>query len=413
MRRHYVKRLRFEELNRRLLSFSDPTKIRLNPATNQLELKADPTTGKYPTDPDLFVRAPLWHPEALTAWAGLHLDPREALLPAGTSVGLRLNDGTDDRFWGGASWDVSGPGDWSTEAEVAANIGSFPLTGRQLQLVVNLATTDPKVTPTVEAVFVLLEADFDYLASIIGDSLVPSLRESFGELVIDFAIVVDSGGTNLSLLDLETPFNLVDVLEVYNHEADPEHLVDIFTAYSPDEEQITVGAAFEPGQTAWLKLKVAPEIKVNWSSQDYLELAKLPAVVIDRIDTSGHEVFGSAHVRNVGASPHPLATVLKKPYRLQLDMTVTLIGEKNRTLFALQDRALKHVSETPLLRWRAVDEELTLTTVAEGAMRPRPDLRDEHSSSYSLRLTDVFLWLRPSEERNLIEQVNLDLVRQP
>jgi hypothetical protein len=411
MRRHFVKLLRFEELNRRKLTFSDATKIRLNPQTNQLELKAD-AAGKYPTDADLAVRGPLWHPEALTAWAGLHVDPLEAGQPAGASIGLRLNDGTTDRFWGGAAWDPAGAGNWSTEAEVAANIGSFPLTGRQLQLVVNLRTTDDKVTPTVEGVCVLIEADFDYLASIVGDSLVPSLRESFGDLVIDFALVVDSGGTNLSLLDLETPFNLVDVIEVYNHDTDPEHLVDIFSSFDLDGRQIEVSSAFDPGQTAWLKVKVAPEIMVNWSSQDYLEIEKIPAVVIDRVDVIGNHVFGTAHVRNVADSPRPTATVLKKPYRLRLELTVTLIGEKNRTLFALQDRALTHVTSTPLLRWRAVDEELTLTTGTEGEFRPRPDLRDEHSSSYSLRLHDVYLWLKPSEQANLIEQVNLDLARQ-
>lgn len=411
MRRHYVKQLRFEESNRRLLTFSDPAKIRLNPDTNQLELKVQ-ADGKYPTDADLYVRGPLWNPEALTSWAGLHIDPLEAGQPAGTTVGLRLNDGTDDRYWGGASWDIAGPGTWSTEAEVAANIGSFPLAGRQLQLVVNLRTTDPKVTPTVEGACLLLEADFDYLRSIVGDSLVPSLREFFGDLVIDFAIVAESGGTRLSLLDLETPFNLVDVLEVYNHDTDPEHLVDIFSSFDAVGKQIECSSSFDPGQTAWLKLKVEPEIIVNWSSQDYLEIEKIPAVVIDRVDVGGNLVAGTAHVRNKAALPRPTATVLKKPYKLDFDIAVTLIGEKLGTLFALQDRALAHVTDTPLLRWRAVDEQLTMTTGREGEFRPRPDLRDEHSSSYSLRLHDVYLWLKPSEQVNLVEQVNLDFARQ-
>jgi hypothetical protein len=410
MRRHYVKLLRFKEQMRRKLTFSDPTKIRLNPVTNRLELWAN-NQGRYSTDDDLFVRGPLWHPEALTAWVGLHVDPLEQRQPAGTSIGLRLGDGTDDRFWGGSSWDVATPGDWSTEAEVAANIGSFPLAGRNLQIVVNLKTTDPKVAPTVEGVCVLMEADFDYLTSIVGDSLVPSLRESFSEVVVDFALVVDSGGTNISLLDLETPFNLVDVLEVYNHDTDPEHLVDLLSSFDPTEKQITVNTPFDPGQTAWLKMQIAPEIKVNWASQDYIELAKVPAVVIDRIDITGHEVFGSAVVRNVATLPRPTAIHMGTPYRVQLDLTITLIGEKSRGLFALQDRSLSHASENPLLHWRAVDEELTMTTASE-TIRPRPDLRDDHSSSYSLRLADVFLWLRPSEQKNIVEQFNLDFVRQ-
>lgn len=410
MRRHYIKQLRFEEKVRSKLTFSDATKIRLNPLTNQLELKKD-SLDKYPTDADLYMAGPLWNPEALTKWEGLHVDPLEENQPAGTTVGLRLGDGTDQRYWGGASWDVASPGDWSTETEVAANITSFPLTGKQLQLIVNLRTTDNDVTPTVSGLCVLMEADFDYLASIIGDSLVPSLAASFGTLVIDFALVVDAGGVNLSLLDLETPFNLVDVLEVYNHDTDPEHLTDIFSAFDSAGKQITVSSAFAVGETAWLKISVAPEIIVNWASQDYIEISKVPAVVIERIDANGNQVTATAVVRDKSASP-PTATVMKTPYKLQLNIALTLVGEKTRTLMALQDRALTHAIETPLLRWRALEEELTLTTASEGEFRPRPDLRDEHSSSYSLRLHDVYLWLKPSEQINLVEQVNLGFVRQ-
>jgi hypothetical protein len=60
-----------------------------------------------------------------------------------------------------------------------------------------------------------------------------------------------------------------------------------------------------------------------------------------------------------------------------------------------------------------VDEEITMRVVSEVEFRPRPDLRDEHGSSYSLRLEEVNLWLGPEETIPLAERVVLTLASSP
>jgi hypothetical protein len=408
VRRSYPKAIRFEEKNRSGLTFSDPTKIRLNPETNRLELKTD-TYGDYPTDADLHVKSWVTNPETLKGWLGFHADPLEQNQPDGTSIRFRLGDGTDEYYHDGGSWVVAGASNWNTEVEVAANISTFPVAEQKLQVIVNLATTDKTVTPTCEGVCLMMDVDLDYLPSIVGDSLAASLREGM-RTVIDHALVFDQGGTKISLLDLETAFNVVTVRAAYDYDADPKKLTDIFSAYDPSSKNVTLTTALAAGTKVWLKLEVEPEVYINWGSQDYIEVEKLPAIVVDRIEGNGAQVFGIAHVRDASTKT---ARVLKRPYRIALLLDIVLMAAKDRPLFTMMDQALVHAHENAVLRWRAVDEQISLKTVTEIDFRPRPDLRDEHGSSYSLRLEEINLWLGPEEARYLVERMNLTLTASP
>ena len=398
MSRRYPKELTFTESDRGSLTFSDTDKIRLDSATRKLVLKKN-VKGKYPTDADIFATYAAINPESLKAWVGFHSDPR--VQPTGASVGFKLNDGTDDRYWDGGAWAVAGASDWNTEAEIAANFATFPPASETLSVVINLVTTDKTVTPSIDAICLMLDCEFDYLKSIIGDSLVPSLREFFDDLVIDYAFG-SSGSTKLSLYDLETPFNVVSVLEAYDHTADPEHKTDLFSSYDTADRVITLTSAVTYGDPIWFRMKIEPEIMVSWGSQDYLEIDKIPAVVIDRFTLKGNQVAGLATVRNMSV---PNARILRNPYRMSIEIDITLIAEKTGTLLVMMDRAAAHAINTSVLRWRAVDEKLSLTMIGEGNFKPTPNLRDEHSSSYSLRIDNVHMWLAADETVNLIESV--------
>lgn len=408
MRRSYPKAIRFEEKNRAGLTFSDADKIRLNPQTNRLELKAD-AYGDYPTDADLHVKAWVVNPETLKGLLGFHADPIEDYQPEGTSIRFRIGNGTVEYYHDGGSWVAAGASDWNTEEEVAANIESFPIDQLKFQVIVNLATTDKTVTPTCEGVCLMLDVDLDYLPSIVGDSLGASLREGM-RTVIDHALVFDQGGTKVSLLDLETAYNLVSVEAAYDFDADPNKLTDILDSYNPTSKTLTLTTALAAGTKVWLKLKVEPEVYINWGSQDYIEVEKLPAIVVDRIEGVGAQVWGMASVRNKATKT---ARVLKRHYRLSLLMDIVLMAAKDRPLFTMMDQALTHAHDNAVLRWRAVDELLSLKTVTEIDFRPRPDLRDEHGSSYSLRLEEINLWLGSEEARYLVERMNLTLTASP
>lgn len=410
MSQKLCKRFGFDELARTRLTFSDSTKIRLVPPsiTNlvpRLQLKSQGFKHRQPiysTDTDLTVTTWVTNPETLAAWAGFEAIPAASEQPAGASVGYKLNDGTDDLFWDGGAWAAAGPTDWNTEAEVTDNIATFPSTSRKIGVVINLVTTDEFVTPTLRAVEFLMDCEIDYVRSLVADSLGPSLA---GVIRPKLDITVRAeGALQLSLKGLELDYNVLSVDAVYNDADDPTHETTLLSAYDADSMNVTLASAPERGKVLWVEMTVEPEVYVNWASQDYVEVEKIPAVVIENFTLAGNEVSARQSVKNTTTKT---ASVRRSPFRLQITFEVVLLAENNRTLLKMLDKALEHAATTHLLPWRAVDEPVSLTMLEEGLFEPRPNLSDKHETRYTLRLDNVYFWLRPEEVLPLVERMNL------
>jgi hypothetical protein len=410
MGRKYVKQLVFERRNFSRVTSSDASKIKLNVATNRLELvvqgydvNGDPY---YSTDADLTITTWAMEPAALLQWVGFAIEPISPLQPTGASVGLKLNDGTNDRYWNGATWAVAGASDWNTEAEVAANIGDFPCTSHTLSVVINLATTDRYVTPAVSAICLMMNVELDYLRSIVADSLVPALRDSI-QPTFDFAMRAP-GGARLSLRDLETKHEVLDVESVYNHTQDPDHLTNLLGSFDSSSKTVllTSPTAIARGEDAWIRINVQPKVYVNWASQDYVEVERIPAVVVNTILATGNIIAGRAYVKNADALT---AQVQRFPFRLSLEFEVLLLAKDNRTLLVMMDHALSFCSDNQLLHWQAVDEYLSLTPLIGQNFAPRPNLSDKHQATFGFRLDDVNLWLESETTEPLIQNVVINL----
>lgn len=397
----------FKEERRSLLTFSDASKIRLNPQTNQLELRVQSykrATGApiYSTDTDLTVTTWTTNPLSIKQWRGFAATPRPTLQPAGASVRYKLNDGTNDLYWNGSVWVTAGAADWNDEATVAANIGTFPVTSKTLGFVINLVTTDSAVTPTLKQLCLLMDCEIDYFKSLVADSLIVSLRQG-NRLLIDYTY--DSpGGTTLDLRDLETAYNIVDVDAVYDHTNDPDHATDLLNSYNVTTKSSFLSSAIERGNTVWFRLEIEPEVYLEWGSQDYTEVSKIPAIVLENFDAIGNTVSARFEVPDISSLN---AVVRRKPFRLRLEFDVVLVAEKNRTLLPMLDKSLEYTSKTHLLHWRDLDEQIDLTSVDEGVFRPRANLKDEHTVRFSMVLHNVYLWLEPEEIVPLVQQVNL------
>lgn len=404
-----VKEFSFEEDRRASLTFSDATKIRLDPKDHRLKLKVvgyDPVTGDslYSTDTDLTVTTWVTNPQTLRQWLGFDVEPLPAQQPAGTSVGFRLNDGTDDRYWDGGTWAVAGASDWNDQATVSANIDSFPAASQSLGLVINLVTTDETVTPTVKCINVLMHCAINYIRSIVADAIIPSLRDSI-QPTLDFALL-SNGGTVVSLRDMQTFYTVASIEAVYNHTQDPNHQTDLLSSYDAASKNIRLTAEVPRGDAVWIDFKVEPEVYLNWASQDYVEVEKIPAIVVENFTLAGNEVFAQQIVRDISTNR---ATVRRFPFRLSLEFEVLLLAENNQTLLAMMDKALEHAANNSRFHWPAVDEYLPCTMPTVALFRPKPNLSDKHESRYNLRLDNIYLWLRPAEAAYLVQNFNLSL----
>jgi len=405
-----VKEFSFEEQNRSRLTFSDSGKIRLDPKDGKLKLKVqsyNKATGaaEYPTDDDLTVTTWLTNPLALKQWLGFDVEPLPAEQPAGASVRYRLNDGTDDRYWDGGAWSVASLSThWNTQAEVSTNISTFPVTSKSLALVINLLTTDDSVTPTVEKINILMQCDLDYIRSLVSDAILTSLRDGI-QPSLDFALL-SVGGSVVSLLDMQTRYNIAAIEAVYNHTQDPDHTTDLLSSYDADGKAIRLTAEVPRGESIWVDFKVEPEVHLNWSSQDYVEVESLPAVVVDNFDLTGNQVFATQIVRNIATNQ---ATVRRFPFRLRLEFEVLLLAENNQTLLAMMDKALEHQAANTRFHWPAVDEYLSCSCPSLGLFRPKPNLSDKHEARYTLTLHNIYLWLCPEDTTYLVQRFNLNL----
>jgi hypothetical protein len=411
MSQKLVKCLLMDERIRPNLTFSDATKIRLSPEDRRLQLRAQRINhfnGKteYPIDTDLTVKIAPVNPLALRAWEGFDIYPPLSSQPENTTIQFRLTDGTNERYWDGGAWVVAGATDWNTQLEIVENIATFAETAqsKQLGIVVNLATSDKYVTPTIEYIDLLMDCNIDYLRSLVADALVPSIRSSITPR-IEYAMKAD-GGNKHRLQRLETAFNIVSVDAVYDHENDQSHYTNLFSSYDAASKVITLATGVQYGQVLWIEFTVEPEVYVNYGSQDYLEVEKIPAVVIDSFTVSGNEVMASACVGNISTND---ITFRRAPFRLAIDFEVLLLAEKTRTLLAMMDKALEHAANNQVLSWPACDDKVCLRILDEGIFRPRPELTDRHQSRYSLRMEDVFLWTRPAETKPMIQQLNLTI----
>lgn len=402
--RKIVKMWRFEEKDRASISFSDSTKVELDSKTNTIKLKRQGFSQSkkayyYSTQTDLYVTIQVFNPKALVQWLGFGTEPFVSLQPAGTSLGFKLNDGTSDRYWDGAAWSVAGASDWNTEAEVSTNISSFPASSKKLSVVINLKTTDKFYTPSISSVAVLMLVDISYLHSLVADSLVARLMDQMRPHV---ALVQRADGGTTHTIQTESPYNIVEVPRVYNQDTDPQHQTNLAASFDPSTSIITLTGPVTRSSRLWIVTKVEPEVYINWASQDYIEVEKIPAVVIDQFETEGHDTLAQAYVKNAAAGS---ATLLFGALRQQITFDVLLLGEGNRDLMEMWDHAQEFIQAHPVITWDALDEEVSLVLIDTGNHFGRPNLSDKHQMRFRFQLRDVYLWLRPSEEIPLVTTV--------
>jgi len=395
----------FEESNRSRLTFSDNTKVRLNPSTNRIELIAqsrDYVTNElvYPTDVDLWVKTWVATPQAVRGWLNFCADP--LIQPDGTSVKFKLNDGTTNKYWNGTVWATAGTSNWNTVSEMNDHIATFPAGSRAIAVVVNLATSDSAYTPYLSNIDLLMDCDIEYLYSLIADSVGTSLKDNLRSQ-IDFALDAP-GGYNVSLSDLETMFRIVSVDGVYNHKIDPLHLNNMLDTVDLTARDLKLKVDVARGTSLWIHFTIEPEIYINWGSQDYIEVERIPSIVIDTISVRSVQNVAYQEIKNITDNT---ATVRKLPFRLTLQFNVVLLAGNNRTLLSMMDKALHYIANTPMLLWRDLCQYISMRLVSPMAFSPRPNMNDRHESSLNIRLDNVYFWLLPEDHYHLIERINL------
>jgi hypothetical protein len=406
------------------LVFSDPTKVRLDPEDFRLKLALD-ADFRYPTDVDLSVRTRTFEPAAvrtLEAIEVLATIPRDDAGVQLGSIGIRIYDGTAERFWDGATWAVAGPGNWNTEAEVNANLATFDVaTARKFGVVLNLVTTDDRFTPTVESVLVLWRGPIDWVDDLLVDSLVGVLQDDL-TYIEDLALPplpVDSSSIDLGDYSDEHSLEFTGADAVFDHEADPNHLVDLLSGYDVGTRVISLSSAISAGNRPFLRMLVRPT--VAWeTAQDFYELARLPTVVL-------------RDAENVVSSPYPdrsklgivrrdtgAAVEIPAPYRATYELTMEVSVDRTTTQGRILEELMRFFLDGPsgeigpFLRSVATDRRYRLRLIDEfRAVDPRLNLADVRTFEATFRIEDAALNLSPARTAHAIQRLSLNFAHVP
>ena len=400
--------------------FSDATKIRIDRSEFKGKLSVQDATSRYPTDSDLYIKTRTYNPEAIKQILMVQVNGSIPTDEDGNDLGtinLRLHDGTNEYYWDGGAWSVASSTDWNTLDEINQNIQSYDVVStRKFGFVINLQTSDNRVTPIFESLFVLWQGNIDWSQDIILQSLTQTFQEEIS-YPVPFSlpsVVADTTTLDFDNYTLESDLNIQDVGAVYDHSADPNHINDLLDSYNPTTKEITLTSPILAGNIPYLRLNIAPE--VAWQThQDFEEVGKLPQVLLGDTRIIKACPFPPSYNQTIVRQDDGTGVETQAPYR----MTYNVICQVRTDRSVGQQRILDSIYKLlhngpstevgPFLRSRATDRRYRIWLYNEfEAVKPEKNMTDLMVFETEFRIEDVALDLREAIDSFAVQNINLN-----
>lgn len=406
-----IKCFTFEEDNRSKIELG--SKVRLNSTKHWVQLKeekdADPDNpiDVYPLDDDLYVKTWITQPTSVRGWLGFDANVQHVKVDdvAVTSVNFRLGDGTDEYWWDGGAWVVNTT-NWNTESEVANNINNFFWTQKKIQVVSNLKTTNKLFTPKLKEIQILYESNVQFQEDLIFRSLVPMLKSQtrpIGNLQLTLGIDTDS----VDLANdyrMQTPYDVVDIDSVFNTTDDQNQENDLFDSFDYASQVITLATIVSAGKNLKINFVYRPKVAVT-TSQDYTEINKVPAIVLDDINLlDANEVSIPTFVSN---KSNNTAVEIKPPIRGNLEIVARIITDKAIDQARLSDELKRVISSNPLMKSVGLDEDYRLQLLDEYDMRTVANSSDLQTGILRFAIVGALFYIRGSIDKYVIQNLEI------
>lgn len=388
-----IKKFEFLEIVRNDITLGTDT--RLNPE-GWLQIEED-ANDAYPLTADLNVQTWITNPLGAREWIGFEAEVVNFEIDdvVKTSVGYRLSDGSNQYYWNGAAWAVSTT-QWNTEVEVATNISSFVITStRQIQVVINLVTTNKLVTPHVKSVKILYTSDTEFQEDIVFRSLIPSMK-AFMEVKGRYQIVMSATGSTIDLNDypLDNPYDIVGIDAVYNITDDPGKYDDLFLSYDTSTKIITLSSSVSTDKSVRVVFLYRPLV-ADSTGRDYNENDKTPAINFDSIGiVNSAPLAQTDSVINKGTYT---GYEIKSP--IQGDIEIICRGNAGNAIDAIRisDEVKRYFQQTKQLRSVGLDEKYDLFLDEKYSSNPIVGRGDVHSFTFRFKILHVLFFTKGSE----------------
>lgn len=389
-----LKALTYMEQSRSKIILSDSGKIRLNPdGWIQLKLQSD---DRYSLDQDLTVRSWLTRPQSVVKWM---LFQEMSVKPDNTAIRHRISDGVNDYWWDGVAWSVATDAGlhWNDEAGIRDNIGEWHNTN--LQVISNLYTTDDKVTPRLlELKFVML-CDHDVYEDLIFRSLIPTLQENI-KPVADVSYVMPSDSNTIALSALSVGLDVVGVEAIRGD----GYFGNLLLSF----DGITITLAEVISKDTQMFVRLIYEMGVTYTyHQDYVEVEKLPALVLAGFDT-GRRLTpqGQENVKDMDAGTavvFPDGVVEDFSFIL---MSITELGvDQQRNKSVIQE----FFHTNGVIRSVGIDEEFSMIPLPPVDVVNRNNLKDYKQVNFPFEIRHVPILTSPAEDAYLIKDFKVEL----
>jgi len=407
-----IKLVEFPETARPKIEFSDTDKIRLDPVTNRVVLKKD-SLGYYPVSEDpIYVLAPYIEPTSQRKWLKFE---ELTYKPDGTSIFHRLVDKTNHTWhWTGSIWEDKGEGvwtaPWNTEQEINENIETLSFGGNNphaIRIATWLKTVDRNVTPKLQGHKLLMEADISFQESWLLRALVPSLKAGIhfdADLKLDMfssQSYVDLAGEDLGGL------NIKDCAVGYDLTDDPNLTINIVSSYDPVTKRVTFTGSITSEHEVLLRLECEPEVAIT-TGQDYTELAKVPALILD--DLTVTESLQSYDGETIKDKVNNEGWQMAPPLNEVWSFLFLCITDKLTDQLRLANAIKSYFRSNPILHWDALDVDLDLVQTSKYSSNYRANLSGVIQGECNFQVKWVPNYLSPGGGVDLIKTFNLTML---
>jgi len=363
----------FPPEERSVLTFSDPTKITIASRSGGVALRKD-SAGDYPVEAGITVATEAFNPQALRQWTGVmpivtHVSVDNVQV---TTAQYKANDGTDDYYWDGGAWAVAGAGDWNTLDELEANFPTFPVASKTLVLIVNLATSDKRYTPTLHTITVGFTANVtSFVEEYVYDALVAALKANIRPAA-DWSVLWATTGTDydFSAYEFDNGMAIDEIIEAYDADGDPTYTTDLFSAYDTGTKVLTLSGSVSAGTRVMFRF--IPTIIVAASThQDFDELAHLPALVL-RSYTETFEGGSPAreklisHATGIGKST-------RSPRRVRYEVPVDIYVDRAVPIARIAEALEEFAVTSPILTTPGIGAKVRIDMLEGASLYARPD----------------------------------------
>jgi hypothetical protein len=398
-----IKEFSFEERYRKDITFG--TGVRMDSRDMELLLVY---SGGYSTDDDLYAITPLFSPNSVKKWSGFDVYAQHAYDDAGvpkTSLGFRLHDGTNQYWYNGADW-VINTTSWNTEDEIAEHIGEWSAAAKKIKIVINLKTTDYRVTPRLEKIKLLYDSDIKFSEDILARSLIPKLKETLRP-ISELAISIDAATDEIAIDEypMDPSYQIIGIDSVFDHTADPAHMTDLFDSYDTGTKTIQLISAIPTGNIAWINFVYEPLVAVS-TDEEYSDGETVPAVYITDVNVQSNvETYQADYVRfKFNNTAIKIPSTVQKDLYFSAQITTTLAKD----LYRIIDEINVFFSNNRELISRGTDEPYPMIMLSDCSVKSGIDENTLHVAFFRFAVLKALFYQEQDETAFLVVNINVN-----